>query len=207
MKKIGVCLLFTLLLAIMAGCAKDAENISAGDGSVLMSEGGAWDNNSAVTLKLEDFWEIETIEDNVVRFATGLELILPDAWKENVVYETESNNSSFNHLLVCEKGNADAGLGGILICLEYVEYTENPMVIMDRDIVFGLYEQGDKEYALLLTWPGDRQYSEDDQALINAYIELSSIAENVTINTNKMFHFAEKDISELEWIVYYSDWR
>lgn len=58
---------------------------------------------------------------------------------------------------------------------------------------------------MFLTWPGDRQYSEDNQALINAYLELSSMVENVTINTNKMINFAEKDISELEWIVYESD--
>jgi len=76
---------------------------------------------------------------------------------------------------------------------------------MDGDKVFGLYEQGDKEYALLLTWPGDRQYSEENQALIEAYIELSSIAENVTVNTYKMSRFTEKDISELERIVYESD--
>ncbi len=49
-----------------------------------------------------------------------------------------------------------------------------------------------------------RQYSEDNQALINAYLELSSIAGNVTINTTKI-NFAEKDISELEWFVYESD--
>ncbi len=206
MKKIGVCLLFTLLSAIIAGCAKDTENISAENSSVLMSEEGAvLDNNSTVTLNLEDFWEIETNEDNTVKFVTGLEMTVPDEWGENIVFETEGDNSSFNRLLVCEKGNADAGLGGILFSLEFIEYTENPTVIMDRDIVYGLYEQGDKEYALLLTWPGDRQYSEDNQALINAYLELSSMAENVTINTNKMIHFAEKDISELEWIIYESD--
>ncbi len=148
MKKIWVCLLFTLLSSILAGCAKDAGNISAGDSSVIMSEeGDVWDTNSLVTLKLEDFWKIETNENNTVKFVTGLEMIVPDEWRENIVYETESNNSSFNRLLVCEKRNADAGLGGILFCLEYVEYTENPTVIMDRDIVVGLYEQGDKEYA------------------------------------------------------------
>lgn len=206
MKKVYVCLLFTLLSAIMAGCAKDAESISAEDSSVLMSEeGGVLDDNRTVTLNLEDFWKIETNEDNTVKFVTGLELTVPDEWRENIVYETESDNSSFNRLLVCEKGNADAGLGGILFCLEYVEYTENPIVIMDRDIVFGLYEQGGKEYALLLTWPGDRQYSEDNQALINAYIELNSMAEKVNVDTNKMAHFTEKDISELERIIYESD--
>ena len=104
MKKAYVCLLFTLLSAIMTGCAKDEESISAEDSSILMSE------------------------------------------------------------------------------------------------------EGGKEYALLLTWPGDRQYSEDNQALINAYIELNSMAENVTVDTNKMSHFTEKkDIGELEWIIYESD--
>lgn len=51
MKKVYVCLLFTLLSAIMAGCAKDAESISAEDSSVLMSEeGGVLDDNRTVTL-------------------------------------------------------------------------------------------------------------------------------------------------------------
>lgn len=206
MRKIVSYLLFALLSAIIAGCAKEEENISIENSSALMSEEGAiLDNNRDVTLNLEDFWGIETNEDNTVKFVTGLEMIVPDEWRENIVYETESDNSSFNRLLVCEKENADAGLGGILFCLEYVEYTENPTVIMDGDMVFGLYEQGDKEYVLLLTWPGDRQYSEDNQVLINAYIELSSIAENVTVDTNQMSHFTEKDISELEWIIYESD--
>ncbi len=31
------------------------------------------------------------------------------------------------------------------------------------------------------------------------------MAENVTINTDKMFNFVEKDVRELEWIVYESD--
>lgn len=182
MKKVWSCLLVILLSAIIAGCAKDTEVIPA-----------------------ENFWEIETNEDNVIKFVTGLEIILPDEYREKIVFETESDNSSFNRLLVCEKGNADEGLGGILFCLELIEYTENPLVIMDWDKVFGLYEQGDKEYVLLLTLPGDRQYSEDNQALINAYMELSSIVENVTINTDKMLNFVKKDISELEWIVYESD--
>ena len=147
----------------------------------------------------------ERNEGSTVKFATGLEMTVPDEWRENIVYETESDNSSFNRLLVCEKGNADAGSGGMLFCLEYVEYTEDPIVVMDRDIVFGSYEQGGKEYALLLTWPGDRQYSEDDQALINAYTDLNSMAEDVTVDTSKMSHFTEKDISELERILYESD--
>lgn len=198
MRKMRVCLLFTLLAAIMAGCAKGTENISVGNSSVL-------DYNREVTLNLEDFWKIEEEEDNTVKFVTGLEVIFPEEWRENIVFETESDNNSFNRLLVCEKGNSEAGLGGILFCLELVEYTENPTVIMDGDKVFGLYEQGDKEYALLFTWPGDRQYSEENQALIEAYIELCSMAENVTVNTNKMSHFTEKDISELVWIIYESD--
>lgn len=206
MKKVYGCLLFTLLSAIMTGCAKEEENIFAEDSSVFISEEGAvMDNNRTVAFHLEDFWEIEMKEDNTVKFVTGLEMTVPDEWREHIVYETESDNNSFNRLMVCEKGNADAGLGGILFSLEYVEYTENPIVIMDRDIVFGLYEQGGKEYALLLTWPGDRQYSEDNQALIDAYIELNSMAENVTVDTNKMSHFTEKDVSELEWIIYESD--
>ena len=101
MKKAYVCLLFTLLSAIMAGCAKDEQSISAEDSSVFISEeGGVLDNDRAVILNMEDFWEIEMKENNTVKFVTGLEMTVPDEWREKIVYETESDNSSFNRLLV-----------------------------------------------------------------------------------------------------------
>jgi len=60
----------------MAGCAKDEESISAENSSVLMSEEGAvLDNSRDVTLNLEDFWNIETNEDNTVKFVTGKQTV------------------------------------------------------------------------------------------------------------------------------------
>ncbi|MCM1540753.1 MAG: M56 family metallopeptidase [Blautia sp.] len=153
-----------------------------------------------------DFWEILSDDGKTVRFATGLELVFPEEWRDRIVFETENDNDVVSRLLVCEKGNAEAGIGGILFMLELFEYTEDVTVVMDGDVVFGLYKPEDREYVLNMDWPGDRQYSEEDQALIDAYLELSETVGDVTLNTGAMSGFTSCGIDDLEWVIYESQW-
>ena len=154
------------------------------------------------TLLLQDFWNKEETDDNdSMKFVTGLEIIFPKEWRGNIVTDTDISSDS-NTISICEKENAQAGIGGAVFYLNFFEYTEDMHVIMSWDKVLGLYKQGEKEYVLVLVMPGDRQYSEDDEILINAYIRLSETLDDVIIKTDSMHEFTECGVEDLEWVQY-----
>lgn len=146
----------------------------------------------------EDFWSVaETDGDRSVRFATGLEIIFPEEWQGKTVFETYGWPEDDPHemmLLVCEKGNLEAGIGGELFYLSLYENTDNMFTINDYNEVLGFYTQGGREYVLVRDTPGDRQYSEEDDALIDAYLRLSETIDKVIINTDNMTGFKEMKI-------------
>lgn len=161
-----------------------------------------------LSLSIEDFWEIEDIgsekngTEKGVKFATGLEIVYPDIWWGKIELTTDVNT-----LAVCEKGNADAGIGGDLFYLCFYEHENDTVVLYDWDKVLGLYQQGGKEYVLVQDFPGDRCYSEDEQSLIDAYMELKNTIDNVVVNTDNMTGYLECGIEDLDWVQYESDWE
>ncbi len=183
-KKICGLLVYLLLLVFISGCAKKPD-----------------------TLILQDFWnKKETANKDSMKFVTGLEIIFPKEWQGNIVTDTDTGSDS-NTISICEKGNAEAGIGGAVFYLNFFEYSEDMCVIMNSDKVLGIYEQGEKEYVLVMEMPGDRQYSEDDEILINAYTRLSETLDDVIIKTDEMHGFTECGIEDLEWLQYESDWE
>lgn len=225
MKK-GICILFIMLmLANLAGCGNSEEgkeNIDYGievrtdingDGKSYLVTGdlsGTFISGCAKksdTLILQDFWnKKETADKDSMKFVTGLEIIFPKEWQGNIVTDTGTGSDS-NTISICEKGNAEAGIGGAVFYLNFFEYTEDVCVIMSCDKVLGIYEQGEKEYVLVMEMPGDRQYSEDDEILINAYMRLNETLDDVIIKTDEMHGFTECSIEDLEWVQYESDWE
>ncbi len=160
-KKIAILLGVLLITLNNAACGQAVESINS---------------EKEYSLSIEDFWKIEDIDseknatEKGVKFATGLEIVYPDIWWGKIELTTDVNT-----LAVCEKGNADAGIGGDLFYLCFYEHENDTVVIYDWDKVLGLYKQGGKEYVLVQDFPGDRCYSEDEQSLIDAYMELKNI--------------------------------
>lgn len=160
------------------------------------------------SLSIEDFWKIKDNgsekngTEKGVKFATGLEIVYPDIWWGKIELTTDVNT-----LAVCEKGNADVGIGGDLFYLCFYEHDNDTVVIYDWDKVLGLYQQGGKEYVLVQDFPEDRCYSEDEQSLIDAYMELKNSIDNVVVNTDNMTGFLECGIEDLDWVQYESDWE
>ena len=156
----------------------------------------------------EDFWKIEDIssEKNAaekgVKFATGLEIVYPDIWWGKIELKTDVNT-----LAVCEKENADVGIGGDLFYLRFYENENETVVIYDWDKVLGLHQQNGKEYVLVQDFPGDRCYSEDEQLLIDAYMELKNTIDNVVVKTDNMTGYLECGIDDLDWVQYESEWE
>ena len=151
---------------------------------------------------LKDFWLTEDSKnDNVLKFATGLEIVLPEEWVGKVVLDSDTgpeNDPCVNTLTVCEKTNAEEQCG-ILFYLELTNY--------DRDVmsytfstVLGLYKQGDTEYVLGFMKPRDLQYVEGDEEKKVAYEQLFSEIDEVRIVTESMDGFTPCTIDDLEWL-------
>jgi len=167
--------------------------------SVFDVTGDVTDKEEKV-VSFENFWDEDISNERTIKFVTGLEITFPEEWQGKVLLEKElyvGNNIDANNLLICEKGNADAGIGGIIFSLVFYEYQPGLAVDIAYEKVLGIYKQGEKEYVLIMDRPGDRQYSEEDEALINAYLELSETQDEVVINTDNMEEFTDLEGIEL----------
>lgn len=162
--------------------------------------------NLSTNLSIKDFWKTEATGSNgTLRFATGLEIVFPKGWQGKTVLNSADELDDTGIVAICEKENAEAGLGGDLFYLYFFEYTENMTTLNDWEKVLGLYRQGGKEYVLVQDRPGDRCYSEDDQELIDAYLSLSETLEDVVIKTDDMPGFTKCGIEDLEWVRHEGD--
>lgn len=194
---IGIACALVLLIGNMV-------HIRSGEKQMIYNYwGGGWEGEllGEKVLPFDSFWDEDTSNERTVKFVTGLEITFPEEWQGKVLLEKElyvGNNIDANYLLICEKGNADAGIGGIIFSLVYYEYQSGLSVDTAYEKVLGIYKQGEKEYALVMDIPGDRQYSEEDEALIAAYLKLSETQDEVVINTEHMEGYT--DLEGIEFI-------
>lgn len=142
----------------------------------------------------EDFWKMEDSgSDNRLKFATGLEIVLPKEWTDKVVIEIE-----YSTLIVSEKSNAQDKCG-VLFYLRLSPY-ERGYMSATVDTVLGLYQQGNEEYVLSFLEPMDLQYVEGDTEKKAAYEKLFSLLDSVQIITENMDGFTPCTIDDLEWL-------
>lgn len=218
-----------MLMVMLAGCGRAAElpgRIFAADGwnPIIIDRGEdaniPLDNpienpmsismsaptDISTNISLNDFWKTEgTGSNGTLKFATGLEIVFPEEWQGKTVLNTADKLDDTGIVAICEKGNADAGIGGDLFYMYFFEYTQDMTVLYDWEKVLGLYRQGGKEYVLVQDRPGDRCYSEDDQELIDAYLSLSETLGDVVIKTDNMPGFTKCGIDDLAWVRYEGD--
>ena len=150
-------------------------------------------------IPLENLWDIESAgDDHIFKFATGLELVLPENWIGKVVFDTDLGPIS-HALVVREKTNWEAANCGDLFYLNFCLYEEDAN-IMTYGTVLGLYKQGDTAYALILEEPGDLSYVEGDAAFKAAYEEVRADFDSIQIKTNDMSNFIELNVQDLNGI-------
>ena len=127
---------------------------------------------------IEDFWkEDSTDSNNALKFVTGLEIIFPDSWNEKTVHSVDTgpaNDPTSTTLIVCEKTNAEEKTGVLFYLHLWIHAEDEIQYIFDVDKVLGLYEQGDKEYILVLAMPRELCYVEGDEERKSAYEECGS---------------------------------
>lgn len=144
-------------------------------------------------------------EENLLEFATGLQIVLPKEWKDKIVIHKESEVQSYGGgVVICEKGNAKAGAGGILFLLEYFRYDEDaagPYEIFPNDKVLGVYQNGEDRYALVFTRPRDIQYIEGNEEMQKVYEEFCTLTDKVQVITENMEGFTKCGLYDLDWIV------
>ncbi len=141
----------------------------------VIPDGGT--QETKVSISLEDFWEMEDFESaGVLKFATGLEIVLPDEWGGKVVFNTDlgpEHDPNCNTLTLREKINNEESQCGDLFYLELYEY-EKGYVSYTFSTVLGLYKQGDTKYILSYFEPRDLQYVEGGAEQKKVYEELFS---------------------------------
>ncbi len=153
-------------------------------------------------IRMEDFWNVVEEGENTWRFATGLEITFPEGWNGKIVTETDcwpTPVPAHNILVICEKTNAEAGVGGDLFYLRFNLYQGSDMVLM-MGTVLGLYERDGKTYVLTLALPGSLSYVEGNEERRASYEELSMQLGAVRINTDRMQGFIPCGIDDLEWL-------
>ena len=158
-------------------------------------------------IAINRFWEEETAEDeNTLKFLTGLEVVLPDSWQGKTVWDVETgpeNAPASTTLLVSEKTNAEADGSGVLCYLTfYLHEAGEEQYIFETDRVLGVYEQGGKQYVLVLELPREMMYVEGDAELQADYEALSADTDLLQVQTDEMPGFTECSAEDLEWIEY-----
>lgn len=163
------------------------------------------------------FWDFKQDTDmpagSAFLFTNGLQLILPEEWADNIVMEIsyapgEGNNG--DTLTVCEEKNAQAGVGGVLFYLHYIDRDyyafskETPYQMFGEyiDRVLGVYEQDGHEYALVFQLPREMNYVEGNEELKKAYEDAFALVNKVQIITKNMENFTECSVDYLDWVIY-----
>lgn len=181
--------------------------------SVLGAEGNAADNRGVRS----GFFAFTPADDMAstgnLRFMNGLEVFLPKEWAGNVVAEIfyapgEGNNS--DTLIVCEKSNAEAGAGGVLFYLHYIDKdyyefsADMPYQMFGEQIdrVIGVYRPDGHEYALVFELPREMNYVEGNEEMRKAYEDAFAFVDDVRVATGNMKDFVECRVDDLDWVAY-----
>lgn len=163
------------------------------------------------------FWEPAAAkqppDQNVLEFTNGLQVIFPQEWAGNIAWETElwqnsdENGGDGGTLLVCEKRNAEAGVGGILFYLDFINRktaSSSPYYLFGEQMekVLGTYRQEGDEYALIFRLPREMNYVEGNEEMKKAYEDIFASVGDVQIITEHMDGFTECGAEDLDWIEY-----
>lgn len=224
MKKIWICIIGIATIITLSACGGSSAETSAPSVSVPPSAESTEHIKAAASepaestesesfesatgqaaLSMEDFWKPEGDTDgSTITFATGLEIILPEDWAGKTVLSTDwgpEHHPTSSSVFICEKANAQAGVGGTLFYLDfYLHEKGSEYAIFGTDKVLGTYKQGDAEYVLIFGLPREMNYVEGNEAMKEAYESLSASVDRVLVKTDAVTGFTECDAEDLDWI-------
>ena len=156
-----------------------------------------------------DLWErrAETgdVSENILNYSTGMEIILPKEWNGKVKISTGDNGDT---LIISEKRNEEAGAGGTLLFLQFVNRSAASVYPLEifgpkLETVLGVYQKENQEYALIRSLPRDMNYKEGDEELKQVYENTFALVDQVQIITENMPGFMECGIDDVSWIINY----
>lgn len=165
----------------------------------------------------DSFWELAPETDfstgNTVYFANGLQITLPEEWAGRIVIEVSyapGVGNSSDTLAVCEERNAQAGVGGVLFYMHYIDkdyYGFSPdepyqMFGEHVDRAYGIYERDGHEYALIFELPREMNYAEGNEEMQKAYEDMFASVGKVQVITDNMENFTPCGVDGIDWAVY-----
>lgn len=204
MKKRGLLIISVLLLMTACGNEKQKANLNFQNDIGIKEE-------TKEFMESKDLWELSDMGNgstqNILNFATGLQIVFPESWNDKIIIEIEPEAEEYGGgLIVCEKSNAEANAGGVLFYLKYYLKDEDaidPFEIFHMDKVLGVYEMDGEEYALILELPREMNYVEGSDEMQEAYEKLSDSVGEVQIKTDNMIGFTRCEIDDVGWIKRY----
>ncbi len=163
----------------------------------------------------ESFWNLAPETDfsvsNTLYFANGLQIILPQEWTDHIVLEIAYASGTGNNgdtLVVCEESNAQAGVGGVLFYMHYIDKDyygfspDSPYQMFGETIdrAYGLYERDGHEYALIFELPREMNYVEGNEEMQKVYEDLAAAVGEVQVITGHMENFTPCGADEIDWV-------
>lgn len=177
-RKLAFLLLAVMLLA--AGCGKEKEPSQSQETDSVQEEGED-------TQEAEPEEIYEEVGDPGEGFSVTGESVttpyytisLPESWQDAVLYHFyEDVQDGSSSLEVCEKKSAQAGMGGILFCVDLTrEYPEN-LEMLPCDYMGRLVSDEGREYYVVFRYPSDVQFDElNEERYTELYRQIPQVME------------------------------
>ena len=210
MKKKSICILGLIFMLTACTNETNVSSISPEENNLVQSvQQEVSETETQQEDTTESFWNQSTTDNsedtNVLNFVNGLQIILPEDWNGKIVTSASTPFNYGDTLIISEKRNAEAGVGGVLLYLDYINRNislEYPYQIYQVDTVLGVYKQEDEEYALILRMPREMNYVEGNEEMKQVYEDLKASIDKVQIVTDNISGFTECGIDSVDWIQY-----
>lgn len=136
-----------------------------------------------------NYGELDETTDNVLQLSNGLKVIFPEKWTGK--YESVENNTSYS---VYEKTTweSDSEADGCLFYIVKIMSCEELEYFPEHKIL-GVYEDSGEKVGLIISYPTDVTWDENNSEATNAYQELSNSIDEITFDTSDIKNFIECD--------------
>jgi len=155
-------LLLLVVLIAAAGCGKSKESSQSQDNTSVQEEGED-------TQEAEPEEVYEEVGDPGEDFSVTQEgvttpyytISMPESWRGAVLYHFfEDAQDGSSSLEVCEKKSAEAGMGGILFCVDLSREYPEDLEMLPCDYMGRLVSEEGREYYVVFRYPSDVQFDE-----------------------------------------------
>lgn len=148
-----------------------------------------WNGNVITGDTDGNYGELDETTDNVLQLSNGLKVIFPEKWTGK--YESVENNTSYSFY---EKTTweSDSEADGCLFYIVKIMSCEELEYFPEHKIL-GVYEDSGEKVGLIISYPTDVTWDENNSEATNAYQELSNSIDEITFDTSDIKNFIECD--------------